>query len=315
MERLLDDLLAGDLLGLLEEDVGDAGRVRGGVEAAAALLRELGQERVRAAACADRREGDPVGLHLGEDRVVLAGGGPAVGQQDDVAAGRGRPLERLHGLVEAGEDVRLAERLDPGDRPARSAIPPSGWVWTTQWALSSKATIPSWSRADIAAAARRIASLPMSTLRTPAIPPPPAPRSNVLQWQASIEPGLVDDDDERDVGLLLAVLDAHVDRERLLDRGVGVAARAVALRAADHHEAPAEVADVLLERGQLAGREAEPRDVDEDDAVVREEALDPARELLGDRACRPAGARSSAPRRAPRQRLRRRPGRGPVARP
>ena len=73
MERLLDDLLAGDLLGLLEEDVGDARRVRRRVEPAAALLGELLEERVRAAAGADRRERDPGGLHPGEDRVVLAG--------------------------------------------------------------------------------------------------------------------------------------------------------------------------------------------------------------------------------------------------
>ena len=77
----------------------------------------------------------------------------------------------------------------PAIAPPRSAIPPRGCVRTTQWALSSKATIPSWSRADIAAAARRMASLPMSTLRTPAIPDP-EPRSKVLQWQASIEPDL-----------------------------------------------------------------------------------------------------------------------------
>ena len=64
-ERLLDDLLAGDLLGLLEEDVGDARRVGRGVEPAAALGRELLEERVGAAARADGRERDPVGLHLG----------------------------------------------------------------------------------------------------------------------------------------------------------------------------------------------------------------------------------------------------------
>ena len=63
----------------------------------------------------------------------------------------------------------------PPIAPCRSPTPPSGWVWTTQWALSSKATTPSSSRAVSAAAARRIASLPMSTLRTPAIPGPPPP--------------------------------------------------------------------------------------------------------------------------------------------
>ena len=104
--------------------------------------------------------------------VVLARGRPAVGQQDDVAARRGRrPRATSPPRSRPGEDVRLAERLDPADRApqvadrrrAAGSGRPSG-------PISSKATTPSWSRAVIAAAARRIASLPMSTLRTPAIP-------------------------------------------------------------------------------------------------------------------------------------------------
>ena len=73
--------------------------------------------------------------------------------------------------------------------PCRSPTVPSGCVWTTQWADSLKATTPSSSRSVIAAAARRIASLPMSTFWTPAMLLPVL-RSNVLQWQAAIEPDL-----------------------------------------------------------------------------------------------------------------------------
>ena len=40
-----------------------------------------------------------------------------------MTAGRRRPLERLHRLVEPGEDVGLAQRLDPGDRAAQVADP------------------------------------------------------------------------------------------------------------------------------------------------------------------------------------------------
>ena len=74
----------------------------------------------------------------------------------------------------------------------RSATPPSGPVFTTQWALLSNATTPNSSCALSAAAARRIASLPMSVFLTPAMPAPPLPMppSNELQWQASIEPDL-----------------------------------------------------------------------------------------------------------------------------
>ena len=43
----------------------------------------------------------------------------------------------------------------------------------------------------MADAARRIASLPMSTFFTPPVPePPPMPPLKLLQWQASIEPDL-----------------------------------------------------------------------------------------------------------------------------
>src|SRR5205814_2007131 len=76
----------------------------------------------------------------------------------------------------------------PAISPRRSAIPPSGCVRTTQWALSSKATTPIWSRAVMAAAARRIASLPMSTFLTPCIGEP-EPRSHELQLQEALDPG------------------------------------------------------------------------------------------------------------------------------
>ena len=171
----------------------------------------------------------------------------------------------------------------PPIAPCRSAMPPSGAVWTTQWAASSNATTPSSSCAVSADAARRIASLPMSTFLTPAIPRAAAHAVAEAVAVAGVHRArLVDDDDERDVGLLLAVADAHVDRQRLLERRVGVAAGAVAPRAADHHEAPAEVAHVDLERRQRLVRQAEPRHVDEDDRVVVREAGEVRRERLGD---------------------------------
>ena len=91
---------------------------------------------------------------------------------------------------------------------------------------------------------------------------------------------LVDDDDERDVGLLLPVADAHVDRQRLLDRRLLVPACAERMGPADHHEALAEVADVDLEGQHLAVREVGPGDVDEDDRVVFRERERVRREAL-----------------------------------
>ena len=55
----------------------------------------------------------------------------------------------------------------PPRLPWRSLIDPTGERFTTQLARSLNATTPSSSVAWSAAAARRIASFPMSTLRTP----------------------------------------------------------------------------------------------------------------------------------------------------
>ncbi len=79
---------------------------------------------------------------------------------------------------------------------------------------------------------------------------------------------LVDDDDERHGGLLLAVADPHLDGQRRLQGRVPVAARAVAARAADHHQPLAEVAGRGSERLELPRGEANARHVDEDHAVV-----------------------------------------------
>ena len=123
----------------------------------------------------------------------------------------------------------------------------------------------------------------MSTLRTPPIPaPPPVAAVEAVAVAGVHRARLVDDDDERDVGLLLAVAHAHVDRQRLLERRVGVAAGAVAARPADHHEAPPEVADVDLERRHRRVREPQARDVDEHDRVVVGEPGEVRRQALGD---------------------------------
>ena len=170
----------------------------------------------------------------------------------------------------------------PAIWPCRSPTSPSGCVWTTQWADSLKATTPSSSRSVM----RRRG--PQDRLLADVDLPDAA---DAARRRAAVErvavagvhrAGLVDDDDERDVRLLLAVADAHVDRQRLLERRLLVAAGAVAVRPADHHEALAEVADVDLERGQLAVGEADARHVDEDDAVVGGEAGEVGRERLGD---------------------------------
>ena len=94
--------------------------------------------------------------------------------------------------------------------------------------------------------------------------------------------GLVDHDDEGDVRLLLPVPDAHVDGEELLHLGLRVAAGAVGSRPADHDHAAPEIADEGLQRGELGVVEAQPRNVDDDDAVVVEEVREVRRQRLRD---------------------------------
>ena len=126
---------------------------------------------------------------------------------------------------------------------------------------------------------------------------------------------LVDDDDERDIRLLLAVAHAHVDRQGLLERRLLVAAGAVRIGPADHDQALAQVADVDLQGRQLAIGHARPGDVDEDDAVVGREGPEVGRHRLRHDRCRRAGAGSRGPRRARRRQRRRRPARACAARP
>ena len=167
--------------------------------------------------------------------------------------------------------------------PCRSPTWPSGWVRTTQCACWSNATTPISSRDVIAAAARgsppcRCRPCGRRRSRTRAARPAALERVAVAGVHRA---RLVDDDDERDVGLLLAAADAHVDRQRLLDRRLLVAAGAVGVRAADHDEALAQVAHEDLEGQHLAIGQRCPRDVDEDDRVVLGEDQRVAREALG----------------------------------
>ena len=163
-----------------------------------------------------------------------------------MAAGRGRPLERLHRLVEPREDVRLAVRLDPGDlalrgrRSRRAAA-----VWTTQWAASLKATTPSSSRAVMRRRRpqdRLLADVDL--LDAGDAGRRPCRRLNVLQWQASIEPDLSMTTTSATSGCFWRSR-TPMSTGSVSSSGVFcVAAGAVALRPADHHEPLAEVADV-----------------------------------------------------------------------
>ena len=199
------------------------------VEPAAALLGQLLEERVGAAARADRRERDPGRLHPGEDLVVLARRRPAVGQQDDVPPGRGGPLERLDRLVEPGEDVRLAVGPDPGDLALQVADvaerlgpdhPVGGLV------EADDAELVALGQGRRGPQDRLLADVDLLDAADPGCRRPPVERVAVAGRHRA---RLVDDDDERDVRLLLAIAHAHVDRQRLLERRLLVAAGAVAL--------------------------------------------------------------------------------------
>ena len=176
------------------------------VEPAAALLGEALEERVRAAARADRRERDPGGLHLGEDRVVLARARPSVGQQDDVATGRGRALERRHRLVEPGEDVRLAIRPDPGDLALEVADPaerlgPDDPVRGLVEADDPELVALGQGRGG--PQDRLLADVDLLDAADPGTAAHPAVERVAVTGRHRAR--LVDDDDERDIGLLLPI--------------------------------------------------------------------------------------------------------------
>ena len=200
-----------------------------------------------------------------------------------MAAGRRRRFERLDGLRQAGEDVRRAQRLDPGYGTLEIADP------TERLGLHDPVggVVERDDPELVARGHRRCRPqdrlLADVDLANPGDPGAGAAGDAVVERVAVAgvhRARLVDDDDQRDVGLLLLVADTHVDRQALLDRRLLEAAGAEGLRAADHHEALAEIADVDLEGGHLVVAEPGPRDVDEDDAVVGREPGEIGRERL-----------------------------------
>ena len=148
-----------------------------------------------------------------------------------MAAGRGRALERLDRLLEPGEDVRLADRLDARDLALQvvdaaerlRADDPVGLLVERH-----DAELVALGQRRGGAQDRLLADV---DLADPADPGAAALAALERVAVAGVHRArLVDDDDERDVGLLLAVAHAHVDRQRLLERRLLVAAGAVARR-------------------------------------------------------------------------------------
>ena len=209
-----------------------------------------------------------------------------------MAPGRGRrpratrPPARARRRCSSGRSAGC-----PAILPCRSSTPPSGWVRTTQWAGSLNAD-----DAELVALGQRrrrpqdrlLADVDLAHAADAASRRPAAVERVAVAGVHRAR--LVDDDDERDVGLLLAVADAHVDRQRLLERRLLVAAGAVAVRAADHHQALAEVAHVDLQRGQLRGRTAGSAARRRARCCRRSRARRSRSGAPRGRSCRPAGA-------------------------
>ena len=124
---------------------------------------------------------------------------------------------------------------------------PSGAVWMTQWAFSLKrhdAELVALGQRGHGAQDGLLADVDLGHA---------ADRDAVVAVGGVAVAGvhrarLVDDHDQRDVRLALAVAHVHVDRQRFLERRALVAAGAVGVRAADHHQAAAEVAREDLQR-------------------------------------------------------------------
>ena len=90
---------------------------------------------------------------------------------------------------------------------------------------------------------------------------------------------LVDHDHQGQAGQVLLAIQVQIDRQRLLDRRVDVAAGSQAHLAADHDQAAAQFLDVILKQLHLAAAHRAGRNVAQDHAVVGGELLDRLRHV------------------------------------
>ena len=192
-ELLLHDLLAGDLLGLLEEDVRDGGRVG---------WRSRSARRRRFASCSRNGLAPPPAPTV-ESVIPAAFIGSRISSywplldQPSVSRMMWRRvavalLERLHRLVQAREDVRLAERRDPGDRPLQVRDAAQGRRLDDPVRLlveGDDAQLVALGQRRGGPQDRLLADVDLLDARR-CRPPPPMPPSKLLQWQASMEPDL-----------------------------------------------------------------------------------------------------------------------------
>ncbi len=179
----------------------------------------------------------------------------------------------LDRLLQAGEDVRVADRLDAGDVALQVVDAAERLGLDDPVGLLVEGDDPELVALGHGRRGAQDGLLADVDLARPVdLGPAAHPAVERIAVAGVHRARLVDDDDEGDVRLLLAVAHAHVDREGLLERGPLEAAGPVRVRAADHDQALAQIADVDLQRGHLAVGQAQPRDVDEDDAVVRGQA-------------------------------------------
>ena len=107
-----------------------------------------------------------------------------------MAAGRGRVLQRLDRLLEPREDVRLADRLEPGD-PALQVLDPTERLGPDDpmglLVERHDAQLVALREGGRGAQDRLLADVDLADA-VDADPAAPWPPLNELQWQASIEP-------------------------------------------------------------------------------------------------------------------------------
>ena len=231
-----------------------------------------------------------------------------------MAPRRRRALQRLHGLLEAREDVRLADRFEAGDL-ARQVVDAAERLGPDH----PVGLLVERHDAHLVALGERGRRTQDGLLADVDLAHAADARAAALVERVAVagvhRAGLVDDDDEGDVRLLLAVADAHVDRQGLLERRALVATGAVRVAPTDHDQALAEVPDVDLQGRQLAVRRGGPVARPRARRCRRWRATRSRSGAPRGRSCRRAGAGSRGRPRVPRRRVRRRRARGSSARP
>nr|CAA9275160.1 hypothetical protein AVDCRST_MAG63-3163 [uncultured Armatimonadetes bacterium] len=280
-ERLLDDRRLGDRLHLARVDLGDLAHVLDQVVAAPGLLGDVlqrAQERqVLAFVHGDYRQRDLGLAHARDQGRVVVLVGPAVRDQDRVLDLGVGVQQHVVGGLDARGQVRVAARLDGPD--ARPDLVLVGGVLHRD---DGGGRVVDRDHADLVLRVQRLDRAVGRLARHVGLVDAAV---DALAGPAAVagahRAAAVDGQREGDAGVAAHLAHVHLDRQRLLDRRLEIAARAERLVAADHGQAQPHVAHARLQRPHLRLRQRGRRHVRQHHGVVVQKLRHLRRRLRG----------------------------------